>query len=78
MSIEEYADESIPKLHLTTKEPPCDPSTSKYSKQETQMLYHQGQISIPATSARGPVTVSAVASYSLAYNDADVNSRYDG
>ena len=34
------------------------------------MLNHQGQISIPATAARGPVFVSAVVSYSLAYNAA--------
>ena len=38
------------------------------------MLDHQGQISIPATAARGTVFVSAVVSYSLAYN---VNSEMD-
>ena len=36
------------------------------------MLDHQGQISIPVTMARGPVFVSAVVSYSLAYNVADI------
>ena len=36
------------------------------------MLDHRGQISIPATAARGPVLVSAVVSYSLAYDAADV------
>ena len=36
------------------------------------MLDHQGQISIPATAARGPVFVSAVVSYSLAYDATDV------
>ena len=36
------------------------------------MLNHQGQISIPATMARGPVFVSTVVSYSLAYDTADV------
>ena len=36
------------------------------------MLDHQGQISIPVTVARGPVFVSTVISYSLAYNAADV------
>ena len=36
------------------------------------MLDHQGQISIPATETRGPVFVSAVVSYSLAYTATDV------
>ena len=36
------------------------------------MLDHQGQISIPVTVARGPVFVSAVVFYSLAYDAADV------
>ena len=36
------------------------------------MLDHQGQISIPATEARGPTCVSTVVSYSLAYDIADV------
>ena len=36
------------------------------------MLDHSGQISIPVTTARGPVFVSAVVSYSLTYNAADV------
>ena len=36
------------------------------------MLDHCGQISIPATAARGPVFVSTVVSYSLAYNATDV------
>ena len=36
------------------------------------MLDHQGKISISATAARGPVFVSAVISYSLAYNATDV------
>ena len=36
------------------------------------MLDHQGQISIHVTAARGPVFVSAVISYSLAYDVADV------
>ena len=71
-NIAEYKDENIPKIHLTAEEPPLDPSTSKYSEQETQMLDHQGQISIPATAARGQVFVSAVVSYSLAYDAADV------
>ena len=36
------------------------------------MLDHQGQISIPATAERGPVFVSTVVSYSLAYDATDV------
>ena len=36
------------------------------------MIDDQGQISIPATAARGPVFLSTVISYSLAYDTADV------
>ena len=36
------------------------------------MLDHQDQISIPATLGRGPVYISAVISYSLAYDVTDV------
>ena len=36
------------------------------------MLNHLGQISIPATAARGPVYIRTVASYSMAYDAADV------
>ena len=36
------------------------------------MLDHQGQISIPTTATRGPVFISTVVSYSLAYDAADV------
>ena len=36
------------------------------------MLDYQGQISIPATAARGPVYLSAVFAYSLAYDATDV------
>ena len=36
------------------------------------MLHHQGQISIPAIMATGPVIVSADISYLLAYDTADV------
>ena len=36
------------------------------------MLYHCGQISIPATVAIGPVFVSAVVSYSLVHDAANV------
>ena len=36
------------------------------------MLDHQGQIRIPATAASGPVFVSTVILYSLAYVVADV------
>ena len=71
-SITEYENKDIPKIHLTALEPPWDPSRSEYSEREIQMLDHQGQISIPTTVARGPVFVSAVVLYSLAYNAADV------
>ena len=71
-SITEYEDEDIPKIHLTAEEPPWDPSTSEYSEQETQMLDHWGQISIPTTVVRGPVSVSIVVSYLLAYDATDV------
>ena len=39
-SIAEYENEDILKIHLTTEEPPWDPSTSEYSERETQMLDH--------------------------------------
>ena len=42
------------------------------SERKTRMLDHQGQIIIPATVAREPVYVSAVISYSLAFDAADV------
>ena len=71
-SIADHEDEDIPKINLTAEEPPWDPSTSKYLERETGVLDHQGQISIPATGARGPVFASAVVSYSLAYDTADV------
>ena len=45
---------------------------NKYSERETHMLDYQGRISIPATVSRGPVYVSAVILYSLAYNATDV------
>ena len=71
-SIKEYENEDIPKIHLTVEEPSWDPSTSEYSKRETRMLDHQGQISIPATAERRPVFVSTVVSYSLANDATDV------
>ena len=58
LSIAEYKNKKIPKIHLITEKPPWDPSTNEYSKRETWILDHQGQISIPATTARGPVFVS--------------------
>ena len=61
-SIAEYENEDIPKIHLISEEPPWDPSKKKYSEQESHMLDHQVQISIPATEAKGPVYVSAVIS----------------
>ena len=41
------------------------------------MIDHQVQISIPATVARKPVFVSAVSSYSLTYDVADVMDNYN-
>ena len=71
-SITEYEYEKIPKIHLIAKEPSRNPSTNEWSERETCTLNHQGQISIPATVAKGPVFISAIISYSLAYNAADV------
>ena len=34
LSIAEYENEDIPKIHLTAKEPPWDPSTNEYSERE--------------------------------------------
>ena len=62
-SIAEYENEDIPKIHLTAEKPLWDPSTNKYSEIKTQMIDNQGQISIPATAAKGAVYVSAVISY---------------
>ena len=70
-SITEYEDKGIPKSHLTVEEPTWDPSKSEYSERETLMLVQRGQISIPATAARGPAFVSAVISYSMAYEATD-------
>ena len=76
-SVSEYENDDIPKTHLTAEEPPWAPSTSEYSERETCMTNHQGQKSIPATAARGPVFVSAVVSYSLAYDAAAVMDNYN-
>ena len=71
-TVTEYESEAIPKIHLIEEERPLDPSTNEYSEQETQMLDHQDLVSIPTTVARGPVFVSTIVSYSLAYDAADV------
>ena len=55
--IADYENVDIPKIHLTAEEPPWDPSMNEYSERETNMLDHQGHISIPATAARGSVFV---------------------
>ena len=67
-SVAEYENEDIHKMYLTAEEPLWDQSTSEYSEGETQLLDHQCQISIPAIVARGLVYVSAIISYSLAYD----------
>ena len=71
-SIAEYVNEDIPNIHLTDEEPPWDPSTEEYSERETCILDHKSQISITATSTRGPVSVSAVILYTLAYDASGV------
>ena len=71
-STAEYENEDTSEIHLTVKEPPWGTSTNEYSERETCMLDHQGQISTPATVATGPVYVSTIVSYSLAYNATDV------
>ena len=76
ISIAEYENEDILKIHLIDKEPPWDPSTKEYSEREICTLDHQGQVSIPATAAREPVYVSIVISYSLA-NDASDEMMQD-
>ena len=38
LSAAEYEDEDIPKIHLTSEEPPWYSSTIKYSDRKTQML----------------------------------------
>ena len=49
----ECNNDNIPKIHLTTEEPPWDPSTEEYSEHETCMLDHQCQIIISATLENG-------------------------
>ena len=66
--VAEYEDKDIPKIHFTAEEPPWDPLTNEYSKRETCMLDHQGQIRIPATASKGPIYVSTVVLHSLVYD----------
>ena len=47
-SVAKYENDDIPKIHLTAVEPSWDQSMNEYSERETQMLDHQGEISIPA------------------------------
>ena len=62
ISIAECENEEISKIHQTAEKPLWDPSTNEYSEKKTQMLDHQGQISISSIVAMGPVYVSAVIS----------------
>ena len=39
-SIAEFENEDIPKIHLTAKELPWDPSTEEYSESENHMTDH--------------------------------------
>ena len=75
-SVAKYENDDIPMIHLTAEEPPWDPSTNEYSKRETHMIDHQGQISIPSTAANGPVLVSTVISYSLVFDATDIMDNY--
>ena len=50
--IAEYENDDITMIHLTLEEPPWDPSTNEYSKRETPVIDHGGQVSIPAKAAR--------------------------
>ena len=59
-------------IHVTAEEPPWDPSIEKYSEHETQTSYHQGQIILPATVARGPAVVIAIIANLLAYDATDI------
>ena len=38
LSIAEYENEDIPKIHLTAVEPPLDPTTKEYSERKSGML----------------------------------------
>ena len=71
-SIAECENKEISTIHLTTEKLPWDPSTEEYSERETCILDHKSQISITATSTRGPVSVSAVILYTLAYDASGV------
>ena len=70
LSIAEYENEDIPKIHLNAEETPWDQSTNKYSDRDTCMLVYKDQIRTSATEARGPVHVSAATFFSLAYDAA--------
>ena len=69
-NVTDYKNDVIPKVHLTADKPPWDTSTKEYSERKTHLLDHQGRLSIPLTAARKPVFVSAVISYSWAYDAA--------
>ena len=77
MSIEEYANEDISKIHLTDDQTPWDPSTSEYSERKTQMLDHQSQTNIPSAATKRLVYVSAVISYSLGYDTTDAMDNHN-
>ena len=50
---------------------------NEYSERVPQMFNHQGQIRVLATAAKGPVYISTLVSYSLAYDAADVMDNAD-
>ena len=75
MSIAEYENIDIPKIHITDEEASWDPLTAEYSECKIHMSDHQGQIVFIATTAREPVFFNVVIFYSLAHDVVDV--RHD-
>ena len=67
-SIAEYKNKDITNVHLTAEETPLDPLMNDIQKK---------RISIPSTAGRRPVYVSAVISYFLAYDAANVLNNYN-
>ena len=71
-SNEKYENDDTPNIHHTEEEPPWYPSAEEYSEREVWILDHQDQVIVFAIMARGLVFISAVTSYSMAYDAIDV------
>ena len=71
-NITEYENRKIPKIDLTAEEPPWDTLNEEYSDKETHMTDFQGQIIVPAMTAREQRLISEVILHSLSYEDADI------